>query len=452
VLRAGIRGTQENYASNQGDSVLGSALIVGPGKDTGNLVFRYYPMASISGKVLDDAGEPVEDAVVQLIRSSTVGGKRLTRIFRAVRTDDRGEYRLGWVPGGTGYYVAVTGEPWFNRNRFARPEPNGEEPAETRLAYATSYYPDTTDAAHAAPLNLAPGAEVHADFTLRTVPGARILVKHGAPPGSTGLVSLTYPGIDGVEAYQQQVSLTPSLSGVPPGRYTLRVTARSGDSDLIGFANVDVNGADVTVDMPLHPAASISGRLQFARAGTQPNGTVVVTITTDGVTGIYNTTVKSDGTFRFPNVLPGRYRVAIRSAGWFATKIDVAGAALREGLIDIGDGDSATVTITASDETGNVNGFVKEGDRTLPEVLVVLVSAGKDQRAVYYRAFQTESDGSFDFRSVPAGRYLMFAIEDKSFEYANPEALKPYLANALPVTIEPHKASVQDVALTAPKP
>jgi len=113
ALHAGVRGTTGNYGSRNDESPVGSAVIVGPGKDTTNLVFRFFPPASISGKVLDDSGEPVDDALVQLIRTSIVAGVRQTAVFRYTRTNDLGGYRLGWIPGGTGYYVTVTGEPWF---------------------------------------------------------------------------------------------------------------------------------------------------------------------------------------------------------------------------------------------------------------------------------------------------------------------------------------------------
>jgi hypothetical protein len=68
------------------------------------------------------------------------------------------------------------------------------------------------------------------------------------------------------------------------------------------------------------------------------------------------------------------------------------------------------------------------------------------------RAFQTESDGSYDLRYVPAGKYLLFAIEDTGIEYATAEAVRPFLAGAKPVAIEAHKSLMEDVVLTVKKP
>ncbi len=95
--------------------------------------------------------------------------------------------------------------------------------------------------------------------------------------------------------------------------------------------------------------------------------------------------------------------------------------------------------------TGSISGYVKSGDRPVAGVLAVLAPS----TGTRYRAFQTESDGSFDIRNVAAGRYMIFAVEDTLFEYTNPETVKPYLANATPVTIEAHRAATQDIVLTA---
>jgi hypothetical protein len=76
-------------------------------------------------------------------------------------------------------------------------------------------------------------------------------------------------------------------------------------------------------------------------------------------------------------------------------------------------------------------------------VLVPESGSGDPQRNL---AFQTESDGSFDFADVPAGDYVLFASENLELEYANPEVLRPYLKDGKRVRIEPHDAR----ALTIP--
>ena len=52
------------------------AIVTGPGQDTSSIVLRLPPPAVISGKVVDDAGDPVADAQVELLGSRIVEGRR----------------------------------------------------------------------------------------------------------------------------------------------------------------------------------------------------------------------------------------------------------------------------------------------------------------------------------------------------------------------------------------
>jgi hypothetical protein len=243
-----------------------------------------------------------------------------------------------------------------------------------------------------------------------------------------------------------------ALLGVPPGNYLLRVTAASGNADLIGMQRVTVNGYDITVDLPLHPAASVTGTLKFGNPNTRPTGSLIVVLARSDTGGTYSATVKADGTFRINNILPAKYRTTIRNTGgYFPEKVEVSGAVFRDGLIEIGDGDAANVAITASDETGKVSGYVRTGDKPIGGVLAVLAPTAA-ALPMRYRAFQTESDGSFDILNVPAGNYLLFAIENTLFEYTSADAVRPYLGAAKPVRIDAHASVTQDVSLTVTKP
>lgn len=92
-----------------------------------------------------------------------------------------------------------------------------------------------------------------------------------------------------------------------------------------------------------------------------------------------------------------------------------------------------------------------DGARPAEAVLAVLAPVEESQNPGRYRGYQTESDGSFDFANVPAGRYYLFAVEDTGFEYANPAAIRPYMANAKVVTIETRGSSTERIPITAAK-
>src|SRR5580698_2353413 len=88
TLRAGTSNNVQNYGSRNPDIPLGSAVIVGEGHDTGNLICRWYPTSAIFGTVVDESGEKVEGALVQLVRSSVIGGRRSAVTVRWERTND----------------------------------------------------------------------------------------------------------------------------------------------------------------------------------------------------------------------------------------------------------------------------------------------------------------------------------------------------------------------------
>ena len=54
-----------------------------------------------------------------------------------------------------------------------------------------------------------------------------------------------------------------------------------------------------------------------------------------------------------------------------------------------------------------------------------------------YHAFQSESDGSFDYGGIEPGDYVLFALTDWQIEYGNPAAIRKYLAAGRAIRVEP---------------
>jgi hypothetical protein len=461
---AGTRNTWENYGARHPGDALGSAVIVGPGKDTASLVFRFFPPAAISGRVLDNSGEPARDALVQLIRSSVTGGRRSATVFAYHRTNDLGEYRFGRLPGDSLYFLAVTSEPWYTQAGLP-----GPSEAKVAAAYAPIYYPNTSDAFKAAPIALKQGEEARADFSLSTVSNATVTVRHNAPPGMKGTVTLTYDGVAGTFATQQTQQLlvgfqppsqsgqdqpgqTQILQGVPPGHYTLRIVGTAGSSVLGASTAVDVNGSGVTADLALKPFPKVEGVVHLAPGASQKSA-IVVSMRGELSGGVGTVTVQGDGSFKLPQATPGRFRITLGGRdGFLASEIEARGGSIKDGILEISEGSDVILSITASNESGDLRGFVVDGDRPLEGVLAVLAPAGgqKGELTVTPRAFQTESDGSFNFRSIPAGHYLLFAVDDSQLEYARPDVIAPYLPGAKEIEIRSRTSAEERIPLAPP--
>jgi len=455
-LTAESGGVRQSFGLEGPATGFGVAIIVGSDQDTASLSFHWFPPGAITGTVAADRGEPVERGLVQLIRSSIVGGRKRLVTAGWFWTDDRGAYRFAPLVGGT-FYLAVTAEPWYIARSTALIPRMPNEPAppsEPTAAYAPLYYPSASDLHNASALILKPGSEIRADFRLRTVTGVNVRVNCSNAAGRTGLLSLIadrIEGAEGAEGFQRQINFYgngQTIAGVPPGRYVVRI-AGSGENPFSVRKTIDVGAIDVTVDLPIQPAPLVSGKVTFANASARPKSSLYVRLQNDANTSALTRALEPDGSFAFNNVPVAQYRPQITGAdGFFVEQASAEGATLKEGLLDVVDGAAVTLTLVASDQTGHVKGFVLAGDNPIPGVLAVLAPKKESTDPGAYRGFQTDSDGSFDWVNVRAGDYVMFAVAKLDLEYASAQAVRPYLAGGKPIRIEPHGAYTERIALS----
>ena len=455
VLTAEYRGIRQPFGQRGPGIGFNVAIFTGPDQDTSHLTFQWFARGAITGKVIDDRGEPVEGALVQLIRTSVVLGRQTHATAAWSRTNDLGEYRFFQWPGGT-YYLAVTGEPWYtSRTQPVNLPGRQTESAEPVRSYAPVYYPNASDPSRAQPLELVAGAEVTADFRLSTVTGVNVHVHCPHPPGQSALITLLTEGLQGVDTSQRQVWLMgndQTIAGVLPGHYIVSIDGRNGNTSSARKA-IDVGQSDVSVDLTMLPAASVGGKVVFKNPDNRPHRPAYIRLVAESNGAAIARQVDASGVFSFDNVRLGRQRVQMTGAdGFFASQITAEGAELDGPFVDIVPGASVQLSIVASDEIGTLKGFVMDGDKPVAGVLAVLAPKSDSKDPGDYRGFQTDSDGSFDYQNVRAGDYVLFAVERVDLEYANPAAVRPYLASGKPVTIPAHASIVENASLAPPIP
>ena len=114
-LRVARRGYLTSYYNEHDE--YSSAIVTGEGQDTEHIPFLLKPAAVVRGMVTDDAGEPVQQAQVILMRKSRGGGlgEHLTRSISGV-TDDTGGFEFWNLIPGT-YLLAVKATPWYALHR-----------------------------------------------------------------------------------------------------------------------------------------------------------------------------------------------------------------------------------------------------------------------------------------------------------------------------------------------
>ncbi len=83
------------------------------GHDIDHIDFHFVPNGSISGKIVDENGEPVPNLSVELIGREYFAGALRDHYERMSSTNDRGEYTISGVHAGSVYFLMV--EQWARR-------------------------------------------------------------------------------------------------------------------------------------------------------------------------------------------------------------------------------------------------------------------------------------------------------------------------------------------------
>ncbi len=191
----------------------------------------------IAGRVLDEFGEPIAEAMVTTMRSVWASGRRrLQPIAGSSRTNDLGQFRLyGLSPGD--YYVSATVpdaaamEMNIASMSGAASPPPGSQPA---AGYAPTYFPGTATAADAQKITVAVGQEAQGiDFALTPVRLARIsgtVITSQGKPAQGSMVTIHPRGDVGFLGIMNGNARTGpagafTLAGLAPGDYILQVHA-----------------------------------------------------------------------------------------------------------------------------------------------------------------------------------------------------------------------------------
>jgi hypothetical protein len=142
--------------------------------------------------------------------------------------------------------------------------------------------------------------------------------------------------------------------------------------------------------------------------------------------------LNDDGTFTLPNVVAGRYRIAI--AGLPPDSYFISARAEGREVLDVGYSVSGEqrpleLRIGGPGSVGVVEGAVVNArGEPVPSSTVVLVPAG-DRRTnpSAFRSTSSDQQGNFSIRSVLAGEYKILAWEEiEPGAYVDPEFLKDF--------------------------
>jgi protocatechuate 3,4-dioxygenase beta subunit len=436
-----------------------TAIAVGPGFESENLIFGLRPSASISGEIADESDDPIRHADVMLFHQTFVGGKRRTILIQRTATDDEGRYHFGHLIPGT-YFVGVAAQPWYAQHNvrhqvkqenqggvFGHLQPLTEQNQILDVVYPVSFFVNASDLAGAAAITLRSGDTEIADFRMRPVPALHLLVKtSAADPGQGEQVQVMQPLAEDSSVpipvgFTQVAPGLVEVTGVPPGSIHLGVNTPHGNEWTRRSQSVQVSG-DAEIDATQNGSAVVvSGILKMEDASPLPQPTRVM-LRSFANGQAFNTTVSSTGEFSFKNnpVETGDYElIIIEPQALFIRKLTSSGAKTSGRSLEIATAQDVNVTITAVRGTAKVTGIALKKDKPAPGAMIVLAPLDLKSNPVLFRRDQADSDGTFELNLVVPGRYTLMAIEDGwDLEWADPDVLQKYIAGGESVQIAPN--------------
>jgi hypothetical protein len=425
-----------------------SAIVVGPGLNTENLVFRLRPDARIFGAIEDEEHEPVQGATIYLFRADASFGLRQTYLSEQTVSDDRGHYRFAHLEPGC-YYLVVSAAVWFSGLLQAGDAAGSSfsQKPDFDVAFPTTFYPGETDPASASQIALNEGEDFTADFTLNPVPALRVRMNHvKADPQKFTSATLQQrifgTDINGVWLRQTRIDDSEEIRGVAPGRYVLEMV--SGDSSgrakramlLDLTADAEVNPDSASAVASIHGEVRMEGGAECPRQG-------IVRLWNSRTDDVLQSQIGERGEIQFDADLlaPGTYSVyALNGENSTVSSLKATGAQVVGQTLQITGGKPVELKISMSNTLAKINGTARRDGKPVAGAMILLVPENAEMNLPKFRRDQSDSDGTYTLRDVLPGRYRMLAIDDGwELEWANPSLLKNRLEHAQKIEVQPNK-------------
>jgi hypothetical protein len=526
-IRAVKAGYPQNYYGPRQPPLSGAppgSIQLAEGERRGDATIVLWKYATLSGTVLDEAGEPVIGVDVRALRRSFGGGQvRFNPVnpsISSARTDDRGAFRISSLPPGhyivavpssqTTMPVAVFEQNLWQRNEevmnaipefqilgFSQNQRIGDSVLMTRsgvawppapgdsrrlTVYPTMFHPSTTLPRDATVFSVAPGEEGSVGtIQIRPVPAVRVSGKVVGPNGPAALKALRLSApveniadvaLDLVTGLTDQAGEF-TLLGVPSGQYVLRITTPRitgaptppstpekpilWASEPVTVGDADVSGLSIT----LRPTFRIAGRIEFSGSKPRPSGEELreqVYLGATPVTGWGAASTAPDASGAFETGVPGGsyFFYAEDLVDWHLKAVLFEGRDISDVPIEI-KGDVAGIVVLFSDDVSQIAGTVRHAQGGPDNSAFVVVFPADRQRAGSFgarfprRARLTAASmaGTFSFKSLPPGDYLVAAIPATLLDgWQDPKALDVISRTATRVSLAENEKRTVDLRAT----
>jgi protocatechuate 3,4-dioxygenase beta subunit len=409
------------------------------------LPFVLRRSGTIGGRVVDDDGVPLRNAIVSVYPESTENLSPGTHTLeRAATIGDGGTFSIGGLPPGV---YRIRAEP---PERATVPDKDGRRLVPT-------WYPNAVDPRYAIPVQVN-----HDDFA-----GVDLVLARSRMPVVSGLVVRA----DGSPSAGIQVSLAAgdsrglsssvvttgvkgdfSFESVAPGAYELAARVSGAPAEVANVALVVGESDILGLLLSLRTGTMVSGRVRFEGEGF-PSAAISVDVRGVDRFAIGSRTA-TDARGRFvlpPGIGPRLLRVNGLPKGWWLKSVTAAGRDITNAPIDLGDGLDG-VDILVSRRMSTLSGVIEAGDAEkaeLPADTAILIFSEDSSQWVnastaVARVWPTHEgreddrqDGTFLAEGLPAGAYRVVAVDTTpvGFLQAVPDLLRSLSSRATLVTL-----------------
>jgi hypothetical protein len=457
-----VRAQKEGYfgiGSNGTTPTVATTPVRVVNEETASLSISMIPGATISGRIRDANGNPQPNVNVDALSLIYQNGFPVLQPVVSKPTDDRGEYRLFWIPLGE-YYLSVT-----PRQSTRTPELPGPSVANMERPLK-SYFPGATDVSNSVPIIVRGGERLEGmDITIRTAVPVRVLGSvHSTVPLPDNAIStqasmlllqantnipddlgITDSGVRTVGTARVSTADGPfEITGLLPGSYDLYARMREPNPDggsgiVFGHAAVTVDSQDVqNVSIGVYPSVRVNGTVTVNDGGPVPTG-MKISLQAEGSAAkipVYQAIAaravpvnRQDGSFSIPAVTAAHFRVSVQGLPDTLYLADVRqSSSVYDSGFEVGREPPGPIQVILNSGAARIDGTVRDiNSKPLAGSTVILVppDGSRENRELYHNVI-SDSNGHFEIRNVAPGSYKLFAWESISpGAYFNSEFIRP---------------------------
>jgi uncharacterized protein (DUF2141 family) len=396
----------------------GKTTTVSPSENPDPVKIELIPGAIVSGRILDEDGDPLNGCGVQARRAEH------PEQIMARSAGEPGEYRLfGLLPGK--YVVAVECPvPVFQPRPFSA----GPDPPPS-LAYPLQFYPAALDAASAEPIELAAGTErAGVDFRIR--PAHVTQVRAVIAPSSAGwhgrdlfggLVSLGDLSGDEFRPMSPDSSGAFRFPQVFPGSYVLLVTTLDQENRIGAIQRIEVKDHPVNTVIELKHAIDIHGTVELESGANSANvqlPQINIRLRPEypadpGGISAADALVQPEGSFTLKSVIPAQSRLYAFGGSFFIKSVRLGNKESSERMIDLSSGSPDTLKIVLSANTATIRGTAPPG--------TYVACRNLDEEDLTRESQAVEQSGQYRIEGLAPGKYRVAAVAEGESPNALPK-------------------------------